>query len=63
MDGPPRPCSGPSARDPAPVAASLSGPTGAEEEIRWLMTFTVASNEFIGGGKERAEYHPVVAWD
>jgi hypothetical protein len=26
-----------------------------------LTTFTVASNVFIGGGKERAEYHPVVA--
>jgi single-strand DNA-binding protein len=28
-----------------------------------VTTFTVASNQFIGGGKERAEYHPVVAWD
>ena len=28
-----------------------------------VTTFTVASNEFVGGGKERAEYHPVVAWD
>ena len=28
-----------------------------------VTTFTVASNEFIGGGKEKAEYHPVVAWD
>ena len=28
-----------------------------------VTTFTVASNAFIGGGKERAEYHPVVAWD
>jgi single-strand DNA-binding protein len=27
------------------------------------MTFTVASNEFIGGGREKAEYHPVVTWD
>ncbi|MEX1172414.1 MAG: single-stranded DNA-binding protein, partial [Chloroflexota bacterium] len=26
-------------------------------------TFTVASNEFIGGGREKAEYHPVVTWD
>ena len=24
-------------------------------------TFTAASNEFLGGGKEKAEYHPVVA--
>ena len=23
----------------------------------------MASNEFIGGGKEKSEYHPVVAWD
>jgi single-strand DNA-binding protein len=28
-----------------------------------ITTFTVASNEFLGGGKEKAEYHPVVAWD
>jgi single-strand DNA-binding protein len=28
-----------------------------------VTTFTVASNEFLGGGKEKAEYHPVVAWD
>src|SRR4051794_32046699 len=28
-----------------------------------VTTFTVASNEFIGGGKEKSEYHPVVAWD
>ena len=27
------------------------------------MTFTVASNEFLGGGKENAEYSPVVTWD
>ena len=23
----------------------------------------MASNEFLGGGKEKSEYHPVVAWD
>ncbi len=23
----------------------------------------MASNEFVGGGKEKSEYHPVVAWD
>ena len=23
----------------------------------------MASNEFLGGGKEKAEYHPVVTWD
>ena len=28
-----------------------------------VTTFTVASNEFVGGGKEKSEYHPVVAWD
>jgi single-strand DNA-binding protein len=28
-----------------------------------VATFTVASNEFIGGGKEKSEYHSVVAWD
>jgi single-strand DNA-binding protein len=28
-----------------------------------VATFTVASNEFLGGGKEKSEYHPVVAWD
>jgi single-strand DNA-binding protein len=28
-----------------------------------VTTFTVASNEFIGGGKEKAEYHAVVTWD
>ena len=28
-----------------------------------MTTFTVASNEFLGGGKEKAEYHSVVTWD
>jgi single stranded DNA-binding protein len=28
-----------------------------------LETFTVASNEFLGGGKEKAEYSPIVTWD
>ena len=28
-----------------------------------MTTFTVATNEFIGHGKERAGYHPVVTWD
>ncbi len=28
-----------------------------------MTTFTVASNEFIGGGREKAEDHPVVTWD
>src|SRR5512147_1403359 len=28
-----------------------------------VTTFTVASNEFLGGGKEKAEYHAIVTWD
>jgi len=28
-----------------------------------MATLTVASNEFIGGGCEKAECHPVVTWD
>jgi hypothetical protein len=28
-----------------------------------MTTFTVASNEILGGGKEKAEYHPVMTWD
>ena len=28
-----------------------------------LATFAVATNEFRGNGKERAEYHNVVVWD
>jgi Single-strand binding protein family len=28
-----------------------------------LTTFTIATNEFRGGGGERTEYHPCVAWD
>jgi single-strand DNA-binding protein len=47
----------------------LTGRLTRDPEMRSLAsgknvtTFTVASNEFIGGGKEKAEYHPVVAWD
>ena len=47
----------------------LTGRLTRDPELRSLAsgkqvtTFTVASNAFIGGGKERAEYHPVVAWD
>jgi single-strand DNA-binding protein len=47
----------------------LTGRLTRDPEMRSLAsgkqvtTFTVASNAFIGGGKERAEYHPVVAWD
>jgi single-strand DNA-binding protein len=28
-----------------------------------VATFTIATNEFRGGGGERTEYHPCVAWD
>jgi single-strand DNA-binding protein len=28
-----------------------------------VKTFTVATNEYRGGGGERTEYHPCVAWD
>jgi single-strand DNA-binding protein len=47
----------------------LTGRLTRDPEMRSLAsgkqvtTFTVASNEFIGGGKEKAEYHAVVAWD
>ena len=47
----------------------LTGRLTRDPEMRSLAsgkqvtTFTVASNAFIGGGKEKAEYHPVVAWD
>ena len=44
----------------------LTGRLTRDAEMRSLAsgknvtTFTVASNEFIGGGREKAEYHPVV---
>ena len=47
----------------------LTGRLTRDPEMRSLAsgknvtTFTVASNEFLGGGKEKAEYHAVVAWD
>jgi single-strand DNA-binding protein len=47
----------------------LTGRLTRDPEMRSLAsgknvtTFTVASNEFIGGGKEKSEYHAVVAWD
>lgn len=47
----------------------LTGRLTRDPELRSLAsgkhvaTFTVASNEFIGGGREKAEYHPVVTWD
>jgi single-strand DNA-binding protein len=47
----------------------LTGRLTRDPEMRSLAsgknvtTFTVASNEFIGSGREKAEYHPVVTWD
>ena len=47
----------------------LTGRLTRDPEMRGLAsgknvtTFTVASNEFIGHGKEKAEYHAVVTWD
>ena len=47
----------------------LTGRLTRDPEMRSLAsgksvtTFTVASNEFIGGGREKAEYHSIVTWD
>lgn len=47
----------------------LTGRLTRDPEMRGLAsgknvtTFTVASNEFFGGGKEKAEYHAIVTWD
>jgi single-strand DNA-binding protein len=47
----------------------LTGRLTRDPEMRGLAsgknvtTFTVASNEFLGGGKEKAEYHAIVTWD
>lgn len=47
----------------------LTGRLTRDPEMRNLAsgksvtTFTVASNEFIGGGREKAEYHSIVTWD
>ena len=47
----------------------LTGRLTRDPEMRSLAsgkvvtTFTVASNEFLGAGKEKAEYSPVVTWD
>jgi single-strand DNA-binding protein len=47
----------------------LTGRLTRDPEMRSLAsgksvtTFTVASNEFLGGGREKAEYSNVVAWD
>jgi len=47
----------------------LTGRLTRDPEMRSLAsgkvvtTFTVASNEYLAAGKEKAEYHPVVTWD
>ena len=47
----------------------LTGRLTRDPELRNTATgknvtsFTVASNEYVGNGKERSEYHNVVAWD
>ena len=47
----------------------LTGRLTRDPEMRSLAsgksvtTFTVASNEFIGGGREKSEYTAVVTWD
>ncbi len=47
----------------------LTGRLTRDPEMRSLAsgknvtTFTVASNEFLGGGREKAEYSNVVTWD
>ena len=47
----------------------LTGRLTRDPEMRSLAsgknvtTFTVASNEFLGGGREKAEYTAVVTWD
>jgi single-strand DNA-binding protein len=28
-----------------------------------VTTFAVATNEYVGGGREKAEYHSVITWD
>ncbi len=47
----------------------LTGRLTRDPELRTLATgkavtqFMLATNEYVGGGKERAEYHSVVTWD
>jgi hypothetical protein len=47
----------------------LTGRLTRDPELRVLAsgknvtTFSVASNEYVGGGKEQAEFHFVVTWD
>ena len=44
-------------------AGFRSAPRGTLVRSATLTTFTIATNEFGGGGGERTEYHPCVAWD
>ncbi len=47
----------------------LTGRLTRDPELRVLAsgknvtTFSVATNEYVGGGKEKAEFHSVVTWD
>ncbi len=47
----------------------LTGRLTRDPEMRALAsgknvtTFGVATNEYVGGGKEKAEYHSIVVWD
>ena len=42
---------------PAPVSGV------AVCRIRHVTTFSVATNEYVKSGKEKAEFHAVVTWD
>ena len=47
----------------------LTGRLTRDPEMRSLASgktvtqFSVATNEYVGGGKEKAEYHNIVCWD
>ena len=47
----------------------LTGRLTRDPELRSLAsgktvtTFSVATNEYVGGGKEKAEFHTIVTWD
>ena len=47
----------------------LTGRLTRDPEMRSLASgktvtqFSLATNEYAGGGKERAEYHNIVTWD
>ena len=45
------------------VSARTPRQAGAVCCIRHVTTFSVATNEYVGNGKEKAEFHSVVAWD